>query len=85
MRLKEAYQVTFGPKCGPAAEMVLRDLYKEGGIMQRSFTPGDPHGTTFNEGVRSFAIHVFEMTFGRKGAQLKIQEIETESAEENAA
>ena len=80
--LKSHYVVAFGPKCGPAQEAVLRDLYEEGGMMKRSHVPGDPYATAFNEGARSVVLHIFEMTFGAKGAVLKIQEIETENAEE---
>lgn len=84
-RLKDDYVATFGPKCGPAAERVLRDLVEECGLMQRSFVPGDSHGTAFNDGARSPIIHIFEMAFGDKGSMEKIQEIETDFAKEDAA
>jgi hypothetical protein len=48
----------------------------------RSHVPGDPYATAFNEGGRSVVLHILEMTFGVKGAVLKIQEILTDEAEE---
>lgn len=83
--VKDDYVSTFGPRCGPGAERVLQDLYQECGMMQRSFVPGDPHHTSYNEGLRSVMIHILEMTFGAKGARVKIQAIETDYAKEQAA
>ncbi len=83
--LKADYVTTFGAKCGPGGESVLRDLYMEGGVMTTSFVPGDPYQTAFNEGTRAVAIHILEMTFGVKGMPLKIQEIEQDYQKENAA
>lgn len=46
----EDYQRTFGT---PYGRRVLWHMMKMNGFLEKSYVPGDPHGTSFNDGARN--------------------------------
>lgn len=48
---------------GPAGELVLADLARQGHLRESTFNP-DPQRAAFNEGRRSLALHIERMVAG---------------------
>lgn len=53
--LRQHYKNTFDTVSG---RIVLEDLMKFGHVNNITFRPGDPHETSFNEGMRRVALHI---------------------------
>lgn len=51
----EDYKIVFG---GEKGKKVLYDIMKNSGALQSSFSPENPHITSFNEGQRSVWIEI---------------------------
>jgi len=45
----------------PAGQTVLEDLARSCFVYKTTFTPGDPHATAFNEGMRHVVTSIFDM------------------------
>ena len=53
--LAQAYDRVFN---SPEGHLVLTDILRFGGVMERGFVPGDPGHTAWNDGVRCLALHI---------------------------
>ncbi|HWK44919.1 MAG TPA: hypothetical protein VNT30_09370 [Stellaceae bacterium] len=58
----------------PDGARVLEDMLKGGGMLERSFVPGDPYATAFNEGRRSVMIDVLRLLSWTEGALSKLSD-----------
>ena len=57
--LVSAYREVFG---GERGKVVLADILRRGGLMARTFAPGEPESAAiFREGRRSLALELVEM------------------------
>ena len=64
--LKADYENVFG---SPAGLRVIEDIKKSGFISKTSFIRDNAHQTSFNEGIRHFALHMLDMATPRPEAK----------------
>lgn len=57
-QLQQDYRHVFSSDEG---KRVLEDLKLRGFFYSSTFTPGDPHGTTWNEGQRAIVLTIISM------------------------
>ena len=74
IRVNRSYQAVFDTREGG---LVLRDLLVKGGVLETSFTPGDPEATAFKEGRRSLALEIIEALRWSEGELVKLAQERT--------
>ncbi len=57
VKLQEQYKKVFETKDGQA---VLGHICKTGFVLDSTYVPGDPHGSSHNEGMRRLALSILK-------------------------
>ena len=53
----------------PSGRRVVHALLEQGRVFQQTFTPGDPHLTSFNEGRRAVGLWLLSQVVGKTPEQ----------------